>query len=189
MKTLPHDENSTLRWKLYLTMKTLPHDKNSTLRWKLYLAVKHYFFFSQRQGVDTQTTSQWSLLLLPRDEIWLFIVVIVVVCLFVCLFVLFSVPTIEDPPVENPKLKGSPFKAWSRSVHSPACYAYCRRLLLSSFLSFRSIHLHFFPPKPLPSFPVLAVVNTGSCVGPQNKIGHPARRSRQLIPVLGFRGI
>ena len=23
-------------------------------------------------------------------------------------------------------------------------------------------------------FPVLAVANTGSCVGPQNKIGHPA---------------
>ena len=24
-------------------------------------------------------------------------------------------------------------------------------------------------------FPALAVANTGSCVGPQNKIGHPAR--------------
>ena len=30
-------------------------------------------------------------------------------------------------------------------------------------------------PKPLLIFPVLAVANTGSCVGPQNKIGHPAR--------------
>ena len=35
------------------------------------------------------------------------------------------------------------------------------------------------------------VANTGSCVGPQNKMGHPARRYTQLIqvPVLGFRGI
>ena len=40
---------------------------------------------------------------------------------------------------------------------------------------------HFYPsgpctcifPKPLPIFPVLAVANTGSCVGPQNEIGHP----------------
>ena len=29
-------------------------------------------------------------------------------------------------------------------------------------------------PKPLPSVFVLAVANTGSCLGPQNKIGHPA---------------
>ena len=31
-----------------------------------------------------------------------------------------------------------------------------------------------FFPKPLPIFPVLAVANTSFCVGPQNKIGHPA---------------
>ena len=30
-------------------------------------------------------------------------------------------------------------------------------------------------------FPVLGVANTGSCVGPQNKIGHPAHRYRQLM--------
>ena len=30
--------------------------------------------------------------------------------------------------------------------------------------------------KPLPSIPVLAVAKTGSCVGPQNKIGHPVGR-------------
>ena len=36
------------------------------------------------------------------------------------------------------------------------------------------------------AFPVLAVANTGSCVGPRNKIGHPAHRYRQLtqVPVL-----
>ena len=34
-----------------------------------------------------------------------------------------------------------------------------------------------------PVFPMSAVANTGSCVGPQNKIGHPAHRYRQLMPV------
>ena len=29
-------------------------------------------------------------------------------------------------------------------------------------------------PKPLPIFPELAVANTGSCAGPQNRKGHPA---------------
>ena len=40
-------------------------------------------------------------------------------------------------------------------------------------------------------FPELVVANTGSCVRPQSKIGHPACRYRQLIQfsVLGFRGI
>ena len=38
---------------------------------------------------------------------------------------------------------------------------------------------------------MLAVANAGSCVGPQNKIGHPAYRYRQLmeVPVLSSRGI
>ena len=44
-------------------------------------------------------------------------------------------------------------------------------------------------------FPVLAVGNTGSCFGPQNNIGHPARRYRQQqqntvqFPVLSAHGI
>ena len=59
-------------------------------------------------------------------------------------------------------LKGSPFKAWSRSVYSHTCYAYCQGFLPCLFLPFWSIHLHFFQN-----------LNTGSCVGPQNKIGHP----------------
>ena len=35
---------------------------------------------------------------------------------------------------------------------------------------------------------MLAAANTGSCVDPQNKIGHPARRYTQLIGLsaLGF---
>ena len=40
-------------------------------------------------------------------------------------------------------------------------------------------------------FPLLAVANTCSCVGQQNKTGHPAYRYRQLmqVPVLSARGI
>ena len=38
---------------------------------------------------------------------------------------------------------------------------------------------------------MLAVANKGSCVGPRNKIGHPAHHYRQLmqVPVLSARGI
>ena len=35
------------------------------------------------------------------------------------------------------------------------------------------VHSPAFFPKNLPIFPELAVANTGYCVGPQNKIGHP----------------
>ena len=59
---------------------------------------------------------------------------------------------------ENTKLKRTPFKAWSRSVHSHTCYAYCQGFLPCLFLPFRFIHLHF--SKPLLIFPVLAVANT-----------------------------
>ena len=40
-------------------------------------------------------------------------------------------------------------------------------------------------------FPVLAVANTCSCVGLQNKLGHPAHHYRHLmqVPVLSARGI
>ena len=57
---------------------------------------------------------------------------------------------------------------------------------------------NFYPPAPFiwicfqncfRAFSVLAVANTGSCVGSQNKIGHPARRDRQSmqVPVLSVR--
>ena len=74
---------------------------------------------------------------------------------------------------ENTELKRSPYKAWSRSVYSHACYDYCQEFLPCLFLPFRSIHLHFFQNLAR-FFHVLVVANTGSCVGPQNKIGHPA---------------
>ena len=35
-------------------------------------------------------------------------------------------------------------KAWSRSVYSHTCYAYCQGFLPCLFLPFRSIHLQFF---------------------------------------------
>ena len=80
---------------------------------------------------------------------------------------------IKVPSGENTELKRSPFIAWSRSVYSYTCYAYCQWLLPCLFPPFQSIHLHFFQNLSR-FFPVLALANTGSCVGPQNKIGQPA---------------
>ena len=80
---------------------------------------------------------------------------------------------IKVPSGENTELKRSPSIAWSRSAYSHTCYAYCQEFLPCLFLPFRAIHLHFFQNFPR-FFPVLALANTGSCVGPQNKIGQPA---------------
>ena len=47
---------------------------------------------------------------------------------------------IKVPSGGNTELKHSPFKAWSRSVHSHTCYAYCRGFLpclILPFLPFR----------------------------------------------------
>ena len=51
---------------------------------------------------------------------------------------------IKVPSGENTELKRSPFKAWSRSVYSHTCYAYCQGFLPRLFLPFRTFHLHFF---------------------------------------------
>ena len=80
---------------------------------------------------------------------------------------------IKVPSGENTELKRSAFKAWSRSVYNLTCYAYCQGFLPCLFPPFPSIHLHFFQNLSR-FFPVLAVANAGSCVGPQNKIGHSA---------------
>ena len=80
---------------------------------------------------------------------------------------------IKVPSGENTALKRSPFKAWSRSVYSHTCYAYCQGFLPCLFLPFQSIHLHFF--QNLSRFFLCWLWLThGSCEGPQNKIGHPA---------------
>ena len=76
---------------------------------------------------------------------------------------------IKVPSGENTELKRSPFKAWSRSVYSHTCYAYCQGFLPHLFQPFRSIHLHFF--QNLTRFFLCWLWLThGSCVGPQNKI-------------------
>ena len=80
---------------------------------------------------------------------------------------------IKVPSGENTELKRSPFIAWSRSVYSHTCYAYCQGFLPCLFLPFQSIHLHFSQNLSR-FFPVLALANTGSCVGPQNEICQPA---------------
>ena len=67
----------------------------------------------------------------------------------------------------------SPFKAWSRSVCSHTCYACCQGFIPYLFLPLRSIHLHFF--QNLSWFLLYWLLLThGSCVGSQNRIGHPA---------------
>ena len=74
---------------------------------------------------------------------------------------------------ENTELMRSPFKAWSRSVYSHTCYAYCQGFLSRLFLPFRSIHLHMF--QNLSRFFLCWLWLThGSCVVPQNKLGHSA---------------
>ena len=47
-------------------------------------------------------------------------------------------------------------------------------VLISTLL----VHSPAFFPKPLSCFSCVAVGNTGSCVGSQNRIGHPAHRYR-----------
>ena len=60
---------------------------------------------------------------------------------------------IKDLSVEKSELKGSPYKAWSRSVNSHACYAYCQGFLPCLFLPSGPFICIF--PKPLPIFSFL----------------------------------
>ena len=72
---------------------------------------------------------------------------------------------IKVPSGENTEIKRSPFIAWSRSIYSHTCYAYCQGFLPCLFLPFQSIHLHFFQNLSR-FFPVFTLANTGSCLGP-----------------------
>ena len=85
--------------------------------------------------------------------------------------------------VERSELKGSPFKAWSRSVYSHACHGYCHSSLLIFTLP---VHSPTYFPNLSRVFLVLAAASTGSCASLQNKIGHPARRYRQMMQVPVF---
>ena len=81
---------------------------------------------------------------------------------------------VKIPSVDNTELKGSPFEAWSRSAYSHTCYGYCQGFLPCLILPFQSTHLRFFLN--LSRFLLCWLRLThGSCVGPQNKIGRPAR--------------
>ena len=91
---------------------------------------------------------------------------------------------IKVPSGENTDLKQSPFKAWSRSVYRHTCYAHCLEFLPCLFLPSSPFTCIFFQNL-FQFFPTLAVASTGSCVGPQNKIGHLAG---SRVPVLSAHG-
>ena len=57
---------------------------------------------------------------------------------------------IKVPSGENTEHKGSPFKAWSRSVYGHTCYTYCQGFLPCLFLPSGPFACIF--PKPLPIF-------------------------------------
>ena len=65
---------------------------------------------------------------------------------------------IKVPSCENTELKRSPFKAWSKSVYSHTCYAYCQGFL-SYFYTSGPFTCIFFENLSR-FFPVLAVANT-----------------------------
>ena len=82
---------------------------------------------------------------------------------------------IKDPSIENLKFKDSPFKVWSRSEYSRTCFTYCQELLpWTIFYLLGPFIFYFFSffQSLFRIFPGLAVANTDSCVGQQNKIGH-----------------
>ena len=75
--------------------------------------------------------------------------------------------------VRTQSLNVLPLMPWSRSVYSYTCYAYCQGFFfLAYFCTSGPFTCIFFKTSP-DFFPVLAVANTSSCVGPQNKPGHP----------------
>ena len=78
---------------------------------------------------------------------------------------------IKVPSGENRELKRSPFKTWSRSVYSHSYYLTARDFFLAYFYPTGPFTCVFF--KKLSRFLLCWLWLThGSCVGPQNKIGH-----------------
>ena len=84
---------------------------------------------------------------------------------------------IRDPSVQNPHLKVLPFKPGAGPYKATHATPTARDFFLTNFYPPRPFTCIFSKASP-DVFPVLAVANTGSYVGPQNKIGHPAHRSR-----------
>ena len=67
------------------------------------------------------------------------------------------------------------------SLYSHACCAYCLDFFLAIFCPASPLACIFFFSQNLsPVFPVIAVANKGSCVGPHNTTGHPARRLQMI---------
>ena len=81
---------------------------------------------------------------------------------------------IKVPSGENTELKRSPFKVGVGQYIAIHATLTARGFFLAYFYPYGPFTCIF--QKTFPSFPVLAVANTGSCVGPQNKIGHRAVR-------------
>ena len=81
---------------------------------------------------------------------------------------------IKVASVENTELKDSPFKAWSMSVYIAIHATLTARDFLFAYYYPSGPFTCIFP-KPLLIFTCVGrVANTGSCVGPQSKIGQPA---------------
>ena len=79
---------------------------------------------------------------------------------------------IKVPSGENTELKRSPFQAGVGQYIAIHAALTARDFFRTYFYPFGPFTCIF--PNLSRFFPVLAVANTGSCVGPQNKIGHPA---------------
>ena len=97
-----------------------------------------------------------------------------------------QIPSVE----ENPELKGSPFKAWSRPEKVVHASPTARDFFLE-LISILPVHSPAFFPNLFRVFLALAVAKTSSCVGLKNNICHPAHRYRQLmqVHVLSARGM
>ena len=84
---------------------------------------------------------------------------------------------IKVPSVENTELRCSPFKELKPGVGK---YIVIHAMPTARGVFFANFYPSgpftcIFSPKTSPEyFSLLAAANTGSCVGPQNKIGHPA---------------
>ena len=87
---------------------------------------------------------------------------------------------IKDPYGGKPELKGS-LLSLDRAGPYIAMHATTTAKDSSLLISTLLVHSPLFYPNHSRAFPVLAVANTGSYVGPQNKIGHPAHRCRKLM--------
>ena len=81
--------------------------------------------------------------------------------------------TKKVPSDENTELKGSPFKAGVGQYIAMLATLTARDFFLADFYPSGPFTC-IFSKSSSDFFPVLAVASTGCCVGPQNKIGHPA---------------